>query len=249
MVSPTPVSSLLHSATMVCSGIYISYKYNINRPIEFFTLYLFLSLFIGLGLKDIKKIIAISTSNNINLMIINKNTYSYIHMLNHGLIKSLIFILSGFIIHNLYNQDIRKMKGYLYKEPILLKLFLLLFIPLPYIYIFNSKEYLYFSSSNFLIYYLYNYLYLSFSYYLYNYLYNIPTYSYYINQTKIYRYYLLIIPSLLFSLLIPLYYNSYNSSYFDLIYIFMYILPFFYINISLDKHYENIINKLIYLLI
>ena len=246
MVSPTPVSSLLHSATMVCSGIYICIKYNYKISVVLFSIYLIISLLIGLGLKDIKKIIAISTSNNINLLFINLKKFSYIHMLNHGLIKSLIFLLSGFIIHNNLNQDIRKMRGYIYKEPLLLKLFLFLFIPLPYIFIFNSKEYLFLSSSSYFLNYIYNYLYLSFSFFLYKYLKSRPSYTYYLKSTDIYIYLLFIIPSFFFSLFLPFFFNSYSPKFLDLIYIIVYLLPFYSINTSIEKHNENIINKLIY---
>lgn len=242
MVSPTPVSSLLHSTTIVCTGIYIIYKFNYNLSslyLYLLILYSLFSLFIGLTIKDIKKIIAISTSNNINIMFIKKN--SYIHMLNHGLLKSLIFIYSGFIIHNSFNQDIRKLRGYLYIEPLFLKLFIMLFIPLPYLFLYNSKEYLLLNSPS----YIYIYIYLVFSYVILKNIRRKPTYTYYLTKKKINIYILLIIPSLLFSLYIPNFYSNLNLNIKDILLLLLYLLPTFSLNINIEKHYENIINKII----
>src|SRR3982750_473962 len=107
MAGPTPVSSLLHSSTMVTIGAYILIKYNIiniNYSIIGLLTIIFVS-FIGLYTNDIKSIIAYSTCSQLGYLIysqligINNDN----HLLIHGFFKALLFISSGFLIHKFLN--------------------------------------------------------------------------------------------------------------------------------------------------
>lgn len=106
--------------------------------------------------KDIKKIIAFSTCSQIGLMIINiginyNSEYnSLFHLNNHGYFKALLFMTSGIIIHNLFNeQDIRKYGSLVLKFPFSYILFLvgtLTIIATPYLSGYYSKEIIIYNS-------------------------------------------------------------------------------------------------------
>jgi NADH:ubiquinone oxidoreductase subunit 5 (subunit L)/multisubunit Na+/H+ antiporter MnhA subunit len=125
MEGPTPVSSLLHSATMVTAGVYLLLR---MIPILFVTgstqvwLYIIIiitgltSIFCGFYAFtkfDIKKIIAFSTCSQLGLMLCTI-AFGYIsgaffHLFIHAFFKALLFVSSGIIIHSLSDeQDIRK---------------------------------------------------------------------------------------------------------------------------------------------
>lgn len=122
MEGPTPVSALLHAATMVTAGIYLLMRLSIF--IEWSDdLLLIISWFGGLsaltgaigGLYDydIKKIIAYSTISQLGYMVISSAFSLYNitlwHLINHALFKALLFLSAGAIIHSIYDiQDIRK---------------------------------------------------------------------------------------------------------------------------------------------
>nr|QIC50539.1 NADH dehydrogenase subunit 5 [Phrynocephalus forsythii] len=122
MEGPTPVSSLLHSSTMVVAGIYMltqmhpmmSTKYLTTICLGLGTLTSIYSALCAIAQNDIKKIIAFSTSSQLGLMMIaigiNKPDLAMFHMITHATFKSTLFLCSGSIIHNMQNeQDIRKM--------------------------------------------------------------------------------------------------------------------------------------------
>jgi NADH-quinone oxidoreductase subunit L len=133
MIGPTPVSSLLHAATMVTAGIFIVLTI---IPKFYFNLYFIKYLFIIISLltillggfsaiyiTDIKKIIALSTMSQLAYMLIGYSIgdtiNSYFHLFIHGFFKALLFITAGIIIHSLNNeQDIRKINNLLFKLPI-----------------------------------------------------------------------------------------------------------------------------------
>jgi len=123
MEGPTPVSSLLHSATMVTAGVYlllrtISFVFYSSTIILYFIIIAsgITSIFCGLyalAKFDIKKIIAFSTCSQLGLMIcaiaFGFGTAAFFHLYIHAFFKALLFISSGVIIHALANdQDIRK---------------------------------------------------------------------------------------------------------------------------------------------
>nr|YP_010296138.1 NADH dehydrogenase subunit 5 [Phrynocephalus helioscopus cameranoi]UMB51132.1 NADH dehydrogenase subunit 5 [Phrynocephalus helioscopus cameranoi] len=121
MEGPTPVSSLLHSSTMVVAGIYVLAQMHPMMNIKYLTticLYLgtltsIYSALCATAQNDIKKIIAFSTSSQLGLMMIaigiNKPDLAMFHMITHATFKSTLFLCAGSIIHNMQNeQDIRK---------------------------------------------------------------------------------------------------------------------------------------------
>ena len=127
MEGPTPVSALIHAATMVTAGIYLLIRLSV--VFEFLPKLLCLISFIGaftaffsatvaLVQTDIKKIIAYSTCSQLGYMLfscgVSFYSLSLFHLFNHAFFKALLFLSAGSIIHSLNNeQDIRKMGGML----------------------------------------------------------------------------------------------------------------------------------------
>jgi NADH-ubiquinone oxidoreductase chain 5 len=127
MAGPTPVSALIHAATMVTAGVFILIRsaiivdYSING-LFFITLIgvftAFFSSTIGLFQNDIKKIIAYSTCSQLGYMVfacgLSNYSLSLFHLTNHAFFKALLFLSAGSIIHALSDeQDIRKYGGLL----------------------------------------------------------------------------------------------------------------------------------------
>lgn len=125
MEGPTPVSALLHAATMVTAGVYLVIRFSFviecSSPAKvllvvggFFTIVL--SSLIALAQYDIKKIIAYSTCSQLGLMFYACGLSGYdlalFHFFNHAFFKCALFLLAGVIIHELKNeQDVRHMGG------------------------------------------------------------------------------------------------------------------------------------------
>ena len=125
MEGPTPVSALIHAATMVTAGVYLLMR--TSPLIEYSSTILILSLWIGaittifsslIGLfqQDIKKVIAYSTMSQLGMMIIAIGLSSYnvalFHLINHAFYKGLLFLGAGAVIHAVAdNQDFRKYGG------------------------------------------------------------------------------------------------------------------------------------------
>nr|QNS38573.1 NADH dehydrogenase subunit 5 [Paracoccidioides sp. 'americana'] len=125
MEGPTPVSALIHAATMVTAGVYLLMR---SSPlIEYSSTVLLICLWIGaittlfsslIGLfqPDIKKVIAYSTMSQLGMMVIAIGLSSYnlalFHLINHAFYKALLFLGAGAIIHSVAdNQDFRKFGG------------------------------------------------------------------------------------------------------------------------------------------
>lgn len=122
MEGPTPVSALIHAATMVTAGVYLVikcsplYEYipNILNIIIFVGAFTaFFSALIGLLQNDIKKIIAYSTCSQLGYMVfccgLSAYDISFFHLINHAFFKALLFLGAGSLIHSLANeQDLRK---------------------------------------------------------------------------------------------------------------------------------------------
>lgn len=156
MEGPTPVSALLHAATMVTAGVYLLIKIKevyvlSSDQIKEILLYYSLLTIIFSGLcslfnYDIKKIIAYSTSAQLAYMFIGYNIEieSLYHLLTHGFFKALLFILAGIIIHSfLDNQDLRRYGSLIFFLPKIYSFFLigtLTITTLPYLSSFYSKE-------------------------------------------------------------------------------------------------------------
>ena len=125
MEGPTPVSALIHAATMVTAGVFLIIRMSplfdccpsVLIIIVFIgSLTAFFSATVGLCQNDLKKVIAYSTCSQLGymVMICGFSYYhtSLFHLINHGFFKALLFLSAGSIIHALSDeQDIRKMGG------------------------------------------------------------------------------------------------------------------------------------------
>nr|UYG49228.1 NADH dehydrogenase subunit 5 [Abscondita chinensis] len=121
MSAPTPVSSMVHSSTLVTAGVYLLIRFNFCLSLNLMYFMLFIStmtMFMsGLGANfeyDLKKIIALSTLSQLGLMMsilfLGDYKLAFFHLLSHALFKALLFMCAGCMIHNLMNcQDIRFM--------------------------------------------------------------------------------------------------------------------------------------------
>nr|ASL24543.1 NADH dehydrogenase subunit 5 [Semanotus bifasciatus] len=121
MAAPTPVSSLVHSSTLVTAGVYLLIRFNYSFSSGLFYFLLFISsmtMFMsGLGANfefDLKKIIALSTLSQLGLMMsilaLGSFELAFFHLLTHALFKALLFMCAGNIIHSMSDcQDIRFM--------------------------------------------------------------------------------------------------------------------------------------------
>jgi len=125
MEGPTPVSALIHAATMVTAGVYLLMR--CSPLIEYSSTVLILCLWLGaittvfsslIGLfqQDIKKVIAYSTMSQLGMMVIAVGLSSYnvalFHLVNHAFYKALLFLGAGAVIHAVAdNQDFRKYGG------------------------------------------------------------------------------------------------------------------------------------------
>nr|APX40194.1 NADH dehydrogenase subunit 5 [Smaragdina rufimana] len=135
MAAPTPVSSLVHSSTLVTAGVYLLIRFNFCFSETIFLVLLFLAsmtMFMsGLGANfeyDLKKIIALSTLSQLGLMmsILALGSYqlAFFHLLTHALFKALLFMCAGSIIHNSGDmQDIRYFGGLINHMPYTITLF------------------------------------------------------------------------------------------------------------------------------
>lgn len=125
MAGPTPVSALIHAATMVTSGIYMVVRSNVlytlsPDTLEFIawigTLTALVAASIALFQNDIKKVLAYSTVSQLGYMFIGLGVMAYtsgfFHVITHAFFKALLFLGAGSVIHAMSDeQDIRKMGG------------------------------------------------------------------------------------------------------------------------------------------
>nr|YP_001936613.1 NADH dehydrogenase subunit 5 [Eremobates cf. palpisetulosus SEM-2008]ACA49841.1 NADH dehydrogenase subunit 5 [Eremobates cf. palpisetulosus SEM-2008] len=131
MAAPTPVSSLVHSSTLVTAGVYLLIRFNSLFSISGFSMVMLLMscmtlIMSGVGANfeyDLKKIVALSTLSQLGMMMLALSVgmwrLAYFHMLTHAVFKSLLFLCSGSIIHGVGGgQDIRFMGGLLEMSPV-----------------------------------------------------------------------------------------------------------------------------------
>ena len=125
MAGPTPVSALIHAATMVTAGAYMMARCNVfysQSPtaqmivVSIAALTAFLAATIAITQNDIKKVLAYSTVSQLGYMFmaigVGAYTAGLFHLLTHAFFKALLFLGSGSVIHALSGeQDIRKMGG------------------------------------------------------------------------------------------------------------------------------------------
>lgn len=125
MEGPTPVSALIHAATMVTAGVFLIIRMSPffeNTPTSLLVIVLlgsitaFFTSTIGLTQNDLKKVIAYSTCSQLGYMVMICGFSQYntglFHLVNHGFFKALLFLSAGSIIHALTDeQDFRRMGG------------------------------------------------------------------------------------------------------------------------------------------
>jgi NADH-quinone oxidoreductase subunit L len=132
MAGPTPVSALIHAATMVTAGIYMIARSNILFTLSPVTLSIIavvglataiVAAIIALTQTDIKKVLAYSTVSQLGYMFLGLGvgayTGAFFHVLTHAFFKALLFLGAGSVIHAMSNeQDMRNMGGLRKKLPI-----------------------------------------------------------------------------------------------------------------------------------
>ncbi|MBC7947698.1 MAG: NADH-quinone oxidoreductase subunit L [Chitinophagaceae bacterium] len=125
MAGPTPVSALIHAATMVTAGIYMIARSNILYSLSPLTMNIIaivglatalLAATIAIKQNDIKKVLAYSTVSQLGFMFLALGTGNYVaavfHVMTHAFFKALLFLGSGSVIHAMGGeQDIRRMGG------------------------------------------------------------------------------------------------------------------------------------------
>jgi NADH-quinone oxidoreductase subunit L len=125
MEGPTPVSALIHAATMVVAGVYLLVRTGplfvnaqqiANLAAVLGAVTLLMAGLIALVQTDIKRVIAYSTMSQIGYMFVGAATGAYpqamFHLMTHAFFKALLFLAAGIVIHALTNeQDIRRMGG------------------------------------------------------------------------------------------------------------------------------------------
>jgi NADH-quinone oxidoreductase subunit L len=129
MEGPTPVSALVHSATMVAAGVYLVGRfYPVFAPevllviaaIGCFTL--FMAATIALVATDIKRVLAYSTLSQLGYMMFALGIGGWLagmlHLITHAFFKSLLFLCSGSVIHAVHSNEMTDMGGLLKKMPI-----------------------------------------------------------------------------------------------------------------------------------
>lgn len=174
ITAPTPVSRLVHSSTLVTAGVYLMVRfrdYFILRGLSIWVIYLSMITMIISGVKallewDLKKIIALSTLNQLGFMIlilgIGHRILSFFHLLIHAIFKSMLFMGAGIIIHFMsMRQDIRMLGGLNKFMPVIIIRFYISLISMcgfPFISGFYSKdlimEFIYLMNINLIFYYL-----------------------------------------------------------------------------------------------
>lgn len=154
MEGPTPVSALIHAATMVTAGIFLLFRsIHLVDPVRSFLLVLgtLTALFAGtvaLFQFDLKRVIAYSTCSQLGFMVVayslGSPELSLYHLGNHAFFKALLFLLAGLVIHALADeQDMRRMGGLSGTLPVTYSLFVLGSLALggfPFLSGFYSKD-------------------------------------------------------------------------------------------------------------
>ncbi len=125
MAGPTPVSALIHAATMVTAGVYMTARSATlftHAPIAMDTVAViglataFFAATIGLAQTDIKKVFAYSTVSQLGYMFLGAGVGAFsagiFHLMTHAFFKALLFLGAGAVIHGLHGeQDLRQMGG------------------------------------------------------------------------------------------------------------------------------------------
>jgi NADH-ubiquinone oxidoreductase chain 5 len=157
MEGPTPVSALIHAATMVTAGVFLliraSSLYELSSSVRFFITVAgaataFMAATSGLLQNDLKKVIAYSTCSQLGYMVFACGLSSYalslFHLTNHAFFKALLFLSAGAVIHSVSNeQDMRKLGRLIQLLPYTYAMFVigsLALIGFPFLSGFYSKD-------------------------------------------------------------------------------------------------------------
>jgi len=125
MEGPTPISALIHAATMVAAGVFLIARtypiFKLSPELMMFMLIIglitaFMAATIAIVQTDIKKILAYSTCSQLGFMVMGMGAGAYaaglFHLVTHAYFKAMLFLCSGAVIHALADQqDVRKMGG------------------------------------------------------------------------------------------------------------------------------------------
>ena len=154
MTGPTPVSALIHAATMVAAGVYLLIRVApilpeliLNATVIIGVVTATIGAFSALTQHDIKKVLAYSTVSQLGFMFLGIGVGSvgsaFFHLWTHAFFKAGLFLTVGAIIHHLNTQDMRKMGGLGPKMPLVFGGFLICGLALSGIPLFSgymSKE-------------------------------------------------------------------------------------------------------------
>ena len=157
MEAPTPVSALLHAATLVTAGVYVIIRTSPILEMVPSSMIVISGLggltalygaIAGIYQNDIKRIIAYSTCSQLGYMVlacgVSQYSVALYHLLNHAYFKALLFLSAGCIIHGLGDeQDVRKMGGIMRRMPMIYVCVLigsLSLMALPYLSGYYSKD-------------------------------------------------------------------------------------------------------------
>ena len=157
MEGPTPVSALIHAATMVTAGVFLIIRcspiYEYSSDVLFFVTVVgaitaFFSASVGVFQNDLKKIIAYSTCSQLGYMVfacgLSNYSVSIFHVFNHAYFKALLFLSAGSVIHALSDeQDMRRMGGLVQLLPFTYSMMLvgsLALMGFPFLTGFYSKD-------------------------------------------------------------------------------------------------------------
>ncbi|MCA9228250.1 MAG: hypothetical protein KDA47_21655, partial [Planctomycetales bacterium] len=129
MEGPTPVSALVHSATMVAAGVYLVGRFYPVFPPEALLVIaiagcitLFMAASIALTATDIKRVLAYSTVSQLGYMMLALGVGGWLagmmHLITHAFFKSLLFMCSGSVIHAVHTNEMPEMGGLRKKMPV-----------------------------------------------------------------------------------------------------------------------------------
>jgi NADH-quinone oxidoreductase subunit L len=166
MAGPTPVSALIHAATMVTAGVYMTARMNVFFSMAPKTLQLIAVIGVATALVaatialtqfDIKKVLAYSTVSQLGYMFIGVGVGGYaaaiFHLMTHAFFKACLFLGSGSVIHAMHHeQDMRKMGGLKAWMPVTFATFLISVLAIagfpPFAGFFSKDEILWLAASN-----------------------------------------------------------------------------------------------------
>nr|YP_009511883.1 NADH dehydrogenase subunit 5 [Hydropuntia rangiferina]AXI97760.1 NADH dehydrogenase subunit 5 [Hydropuntia rangiferina] len=159
MEGPTPVSALIHAATMVTAGVFLLIRFSpliefsyivLNILVIFGSLTAFFAGMSGVFQNDLKRVIAYSTCSQLGYMVfacgISCYHVSIFHLVNHAFFKALLFLSAGSVIHALSNeQDMRRMGSLIKFLPLTYSLMLIgsfALVGFPFLTGFYSKDFI-----------------------------------------------------------------------------------------------------------